>query len=131
MNSNALEMLSGMLSNPSAMENISNMVKGMNAKDKEENQERTEIKEEPIKFENNNSIPDMSFLANIFANNENSIQAMNKMRKAYDTFNNVHDPSINLINALSPYLSVRRMNNANKLITMVKVSKAINVFREE
>ncbi len=124
MNTDAIEMLGGLLGNPDALKKATDML-GAASQNPKENKSY----EAPVN--NNTQVPDISFLANLLSNNEISLQAMTKMKKAYDTFNNARDPSINLINALSPYLSAHRALNANKLITAVRVSKAINVFREE
>lgn len=121
-------MLSSIISNPKAMESIKDITNNLTdskGKAEVENDENTLT---PLM---DNSLPDMSFLTEILANNQQSIQALTKMKKAYDTYNNTHDPSINLINALSPYLSTKRVANANKIITALKVGKAINVFRGE
>ena len=129
MSSNAMEMLSGLLSDPNAIKDAMEMFGslGTTSTEKKTDNMPNIPKQEEIKTE----VPDISFLANLLSNNRMSMQAIGKMKKAYDTFNNAHDPSINLINALSPYLSSRRAMNANRLITAVKVSKAINVFKEE
>lgn len=129
MNSNAVEMLSGLLGNPDAVKTAVDMIGSLSAPTEEkQNASAVPQNEAPqIKPE----VPDISFLANLLSENKVSLQAMTRMKKAYDAFSNAHDPSINLINALSPYLSTRRAMNAEKLITAVKVSKAINVFREE
>ncbi len=124
MNQDTLQMLSGLLGNSDALKGVSDML-GIN---KEASKEESP---EAIPQKTDVQVPDISFLANLLSNNEQSLQAMTKMKKAYDAFNNARDPSINLINALSPYLSAGRAVNANKLITAVKVSKAINVFRED
>ena len=130
MSSNPMEMLSGLLSDPNAMREAVDMLGSLGASSTEkktDNAPHFPNQENEIKTE----VPDISFLANLLSNNRMSMQAIGKMKKAYDTFNKAHDPSINLINALSPYLSSRRAMNANRLITAVKVSKAINVFKEE
>lgn len=124
MNQDTLQMLSGLLGNPDALKGAADML-GINTKAPEE--EKQDVSQPKTDVQ----VPDISFLANILSNNEQSLQAMTKMKKAYDAFNNAYDPSINLINALSPYLSAGRALNASKLITAVKVSKAINVFRED
>ena len=129
MSSDAMEMLSGLLGDPNAMKTAVDMLGSLKSSTGENDTEGTPAPKQ--EGEAVGEIPDISFLANLLSNNKMSMQAIGKMKKAYDTFNNARDPSINLINALSPYLSSRRAMNANRLITAVKVTKAINVFKEE
>lgn len=119
-------MLSSFISNPKAMESIKDLASNFSVPNSEPGK-----REERENTAPNVNMPDISFLSEILANNQQSVQALNKMKKAYDTFNNTRDPSINLINALSPYLSTKRVANASKIITALKVGKAINVFRGE
>ena len=136
---NSMDLLTSLLSNPQAVENIKNIIGGMANSSQNEPEPAREPEPEPesrpepphtqqAPRPQTASVPDMSFLTNILANSNQNVEIMNKMKQAYDVYASEDDPSINLLHALSPYLSQKRTANLEKVITMVKVGKAASVF---
>jgi hypothetical protein len=123
MDNQLTDIINSLLSNPQGLEAVSKLIKGGNSSQQEQVQMPSETQ--------STELPDLSFLTNILANNQIGANAILKIKKAYDVYNNTYDPGVNLINALSPYLSSKRAVNANKIINAVKVGRVINSFREE
>jgi hypothetical protein len=125
MDNQLTDMINSLLSNPQGLEAVSRLIKGENTSENQQQQMSVHTKNQSTE------LPDLNFLTNILGSNQNGVNALLKLKKAYDVYNNTYDPGINLINALSPYLSSKRVANANKIINAVKVSRVINSFREE
>ena len=125
MDNQLTDMINSLLSNPQGLEAVSRLIKGENTSENQQEQMSDHTKNQSTE------LPDLNFLTNILGSNQNGVNALLKLKKAYDVYNNTYDPGINLINALSPYLSSKRVANANKIINAVKMSRVINSFREE
>ena len=115
----AMEFLSGLLKNKDALNSLKNMVSDSQT-------ESSEGKKEDMNY--NSEIPDLSFVTELLSSNKQSVEIMNKMKKVYDVYSDNNDPGINLLNALSPYLSSKRNANLSKIMTAVKMGKAFNQF---
>ena len=113
----AMELLSGLLKNKDALNSLKNAFSDNEPVEKRENS-----------MPSSQDIPDLSFLSELLSGNQQNVEIMSKMKKAYDAYSNDNDPGINLLNALAPYLSNKRNENLSKIMTAVKVGKAFNQF---
>ena len=129
MDGNAMELISGLMNNPDTIEQIKNIIGNMK---QNENQSNTEQKTNPNEYVSqstvNNAVPDLSFISNLLSSNSQSIEIMNKMKRAYDVYSDTSDPDVNLLTALTPYLSSTRIKNIEKVKTIIKFGKATTVF---
>ncbi len=112
----AMELLSGLLKNKDTLNNLKNLVSD------QQEREKTVYSDDAKPY--NSDMPDLSFLTELLSNNRQNVEIMNKMKKAYDAYSDDRDPGINLLNALTPYLSNKRNENLSKIMTAVKVGKA-------
>ena len=130
MDGNAMELISGLMNNPDAIDKIKNILYGTQT-DVSVQSENTDNIDDNIAVSNNiggNKIPDMSFISNLLSGNEQSVELMNRMKDAYDVYSNNSDPEVNLLNALTPYLSSTRIRNLETIKKIVRLGKATSVF---
>ncbi len=120
-----MDIMSGLMSNPDAVNQIKNILSGIQANDSQTPE--TSVKND-TKVESNNAVPDMSFLNNIFSGNNQNSEIMIKMKNAYDAYSNRNDPEINLLTALTPYLSTTRLQYVERMKTLVRIGKATSAF---
>ena len=119
---NPMELINTIMKNPAALEGIKNL---MNSTTQET---EPDYEEQNLTHTDNASVPDMSFITQFLASNPQSINVMNKMKNAYDAYSDRKDPNINLLDALTPFLSESRTANLDKIKNIVRMGKAASVF---
>lgn len=71
-------------------------------------------------------IPDITFLAKMLSENKQGAEMIGKLKGVYDIYNDNSDPSIRLLNDLSPFLSGKKAENIDKIAKIARISKALN-----
>ncbi|MBQ2897405.1 MAG: hypothetical protein IJE46_03660 [Clostridia bacterium] len=124
MDSNAMNLFSSLLSNPDAMKNIKDIIGNVDSGNKNE-----EISEQ----NNLNSFQpknDLNFLNDILSQSKNN-DLLRKVNNAYNVYSNNSTPGIKLLEALAPYLSSKRVNNLEKVKTVIKMTNAVSEFNKK
>ena len=124
MDSNAMNLFSSLLSNPDAMKNIKDIIGNVDSGNKNE-----EISEQ----NNSNSFQpknDLNFLNDILSQSKNN-DLLRKVNNAYNVYSNNSTPGIKLLEALAPYLSSKRVNNLEKVKTVIKMTNAVSEFNKK
>ncbi len=106
------EMLKGLLENPAAMEQIMGLMNSMknNAAEKQEKSENQKSISLPFGLDNP--------------------ETLLKLGNAFGKIANDNDPRINLLMAIKPYLSEKRLHGAEQAMQILKLSKMSSVFEE-
>lgn len=71
-------------------------------------------------------MPDITFLAKMLSENKQGAEMIGKLKGVYDIYNDNSDPSIRLLNDLSPFLSGKKAENIDKIAKIARISKALN-----
>ena len=124
-----MELISALMSNPKAVEQIKNIIGNIQSDEKIINTdlENTNVTS-PLSESYESKQPDLAFITNLLTENEHSLEMITKMKNAYDVYSDKSDPTINLLSALSPYLSEVRIQNLEKLKTVIRLGKATTAF---
>lgn len=124
MDNNAMNLFSSLLSNPDALKNIKDIIGNIDInKNSNENEEKAEVYTEQSKS-------DMTFLNDIL-NKSVSSDLLQRVNSAYSVYSSNSTPGIRLLEALSPYLSSKRVNNLEKVKTVIKVTNAFSEFNKK
>ena len=119
-----MNLFSSLLSNPDAMKNIKDIIGNVDSGNKNE-----EISEQ----NNSNSFQpknDLNFLNDILSQSKNN-DLLRKVNNAYNVYSNNSTPGIKLLEALAPYLSSKRVNNLEKVKTVIKMTNAVSEFNKK
>lgn len=121
----AMDLLANILSNPDAMENIKHIISDAGAQ-----QSPPPAPKSPAPSQSLGDISgvDLSFLTNLLNKNAQSMAMITKLKRAYDTYVGDDDKNIRLLNAISPYLSQKRLSNFGSLVKMIRIGRAAEVF---
>ncbi len=105
------DMIKSILNNPDAMQEIMGLMQNLQKDEKEEKQDISPPAPElPFGLSN----PEMLL----------------KLTKAFGKIANEDDPRINLIMAIRPYLSEKRLKTADQAMQILKLSKMSSLFEE-
>ena len=105
---NPMELLNELMKNKEAVESVKNMLGSS---------------------ENNTApaqTPDIAFLAKMLSENKQGTQVLGKLKSVYDVYNDNNDPSLRLLNDLTPFLSGKKAENIDKIAKIARMSKALN-----
>lgn len=119
-----MNLFSSLLSNPDALKNIKDVIGNIDInKNNNENEEKADVYTEHSKN-------DMTFLNDIL-NKSISGDLLQKVNNAYSVYSSNSTPGIRLLEALTPYLSSKRVNNLEKVKTVIKVTNAVSEFNKK
>ena len=107
------EMLQNILGNPAAMEQIMGMIGAFQGNTAEKSAEEPKTpKPSPLPFGLDNP------------------ETLMRLGSAFSKISNDDDPRINLLTAIKPYLSKRRLQGAEQAMQILKLSKMTSLFEE-
>ncbi len=106
MENSAENMIQNILGNPQAMEKIMGMVQSLQTKEPVQNEDA----KLPFDFSNP--------------------ETLSKISKMMQLMNSDDDPRINLLSAIKPFLSPRRIKGADQAMQLLKLSKISGLFEE-
>ncbi len=119
MDNNMMDLLSGLMKNPETVSKLKNVIGNLS----------NESSEEPDYPQTSTTgSNDLSFINDLINSNEQTAQLMNKFKDAYNVYSSNNSPEINLLTALTPFLSSNRLQSAEKMKMILKIGKATSVF---
>lgn len=105
------ELLKNIMGNPAAMEQIMGLVQSFKETDSKSDEQQIKPKDKlPFGLDNP--------------------EVLLKLGNAFGKMVNDDDPRINLLLAIKPYLNVKRIQNVDRAMQMIKLSKMSSVFEE-
>ncbi len=116
-----MNLFSSLLSNPDAMKNIKDILGNASVDEKQK---------PPVDNSPTMNTNDLNFLSNIINQGQNS-EIIRKISNAYNVYSNNSTPGIRLLEALSPYLSTKRVSNLEKVKVAIKMSNAVSEFNKK
>ena len=119
MDNNMMDLLSGLMKNPETVSKLKNVIGNLS----NEEPAQPEIPKGSSMGSN-----DLSFINDLINNNEQTAQLMSKFKDAYSVYSSNNSPEINLLTALTPFLSTNRLQSAEKMKMILKIGKATSVF---
>ena len=121
----AMDLLSSLLADPTALDRVKKVLQDVGASAEEPPQQEPPPMVSPTPA----SSADLSFLANLLSKNPQNLELIAKCKKAYDAYHGGYDDqSIRLLKAVSPYLSAKRQNNFSQIVKALRISKAAQIF---
>lgn len=117
---NPIDMLTQLMNNPKALDGIKDILNNSD-NNKQEPVNRSETPSNPI---------DLSFLTQLLSENKQTAQALGKLKEMYDAYSDKNDPSITLLNDLTPFLSSKRADNMSRITQIAKAAKALNLLNK-
>ncbi len=107
------DMLKNILGNPAAMEQIMGLMQSFNKKESDgDSPEKKEEKPAALPFGLDNP------------------ETLLKLGNAFGKIANEDDPRVNLLKAIRPYLSEKRLRSADQAMQILKLSKMSALFEE-
>ena len=116
-----MDLLNKLIADPAAIKNIKDMLGSTTEESNSEKEEKTDFY-----HTSNNS---MDFLYEILNNQQNG-EMLRKINNIYNRYSNEKTPGLELLDALKPFLSQRRVESMDKVRKAIKISNAFSELKK-